>query len=49
MNDIDRIKLEVINNKLKYNELLELYIRYLKVRQSMMSKIPSYRKDYKYG
>ena len=48
MNDIDRIKLEVINNRLKYNELLELYIRYLKVRQSMMSKIPSYNKDYKY-
>ena len=48
MNDIDRIKLEVINNRLKYNELLELYIRYLKIRQRMMNKIPSYRNDYKY-
>ena len=42
MNDIDRIKLEVINNRLKYNELFELYIRYLKIRQGMMNKIPSY-------
>ena len=48
MNDIDRIKLEVINNRLKYNELFELYIRYLKIRQGMMNKIPSYRNDYKY-
>ena len=48
MNDIDRIRLEVINNRLKYNELLELYIKYLRVRQSMISKIPSYNKDYKY-
>ena len=48
MNDIDKIKLDVINNKLEYDELLELYIKYLIVRQSIMNKIPSYRKDYKY-
>ena len=38
-----------LNNqgRLKYNELLELYIRYLKIRQRMMNKIPSYRNDYK--
>ena len=28
MNDIDKIKLDVINNKLEYDELLELYIKY---------------------
>ena len=48
MNDIDKIKLDVINNKLEYDELLELYIKYLIVRQSIMNKMPSYRKDYKY-
>jgi hypothetical protein len=48
MKDIDKIKLDVINNKLEYNELLELYIRYLKIRRSIISKVPSYRKDYKY-
>ena len=42
MNDIDKIKLDVINNKLEYDELLELYIKYLIVRQSIMNKIPSY-------
>lgn len=39
MNDIDKIKLDVINNKLEYDELLELYIKYLIVRQSIMNKI----------
>ncbi len=48
MNEIDRIKLDVINNELSYIELMELYIKYLKIRQSMMNKIPSIRNDYKY-
>lgn len=48
MDNIEKIKLEVINNKLKYNELLELYIKYLKIKQKTLTKIPSYRSDYKY-
>ena len=37
MNDIDKIKLDVINNKLEYDELLELYIKYLIVRQKIIN------------
>lgn len=48
MNEIDKIKLDVINNKFKYNELLELYIKYLKLCLLEKNKLASYNKDFKY-
>ena len=42
------IKDEVINNKLTYNELLELYIKYLRKKLDKQSNIPSFDKDYNY-
>ena len=48
MNDIERIRLEVVNNDLSYYELLDLYIKYLSLRRGNMSDIPNYNYDYNY-
>lgn len=48
MDSIDNIKKEVINNDLSYLELLELYIKYIKLVKELQSPIPSIRSDYKY-
>ena len=43
MNDIDKIKLDVINNKLEYDELLELYIKTIKTLKNGLDNQPIYQ------
>ena len=43
--DIEYIRREILNNRLSYYELLNLYIEYLILRRKEMNSLPSYRKD----
>ena len=43
--DIEYIRREIVNNRLSYYELLNLYIEYLILRRNEMNSLPSYRKD----
>ena len=43
--DIEYIRREILNNRLSYYELLNLYIEYLILRRNEMNSLPSYRKD----
>lgn len=48
MKDIEYIRREILNNRMSYCELLNLYIEYLILRRNEMNSLPSYRKDRTY-
>ena len=45
MKSIKDIEKEVKNNNLNYNELLELYIKYLRIRLRKLKEHPSFKQE----